>query len=142
MSEYAAAGIEAASIDGLIAERLTLTPGGTTLVRTMHAHGARTCLVSGGYSLFTGPIAARIGFEEERANRLGLAEGRLDGTVAEPIVGRAAKRETLIELREKTGLGPAATMAVSRSSPDPPAMACATASWLLAQPSTARARSR
>ena len=112
------AGIEAASIDGLIAERLTLTPGGTTLVRTMRAHGARTCLVSGGFSLFTGPIAARIGFEEERANRLGLAEGRLDGTVAEPIVGRAAKRETLIELREKTGLGPAATMAVGDGAND------------------------
>ena len=40
-------------VDGLIADTLTLTPGGRTLVRTMAAHGAHTCLVSGGFTLFT-----------------------------------------------------------------------------------------
>ncbi|WP_267425087.1 phosphoserine phosphatase SerB [Methylobacterium sp. GC_Met_2] len=100
------------AVDGLIAEQLSLTPGGPTLVRTLRAHGARTCLVSGGFTLFTGPIAAMIGFHEHRSNVLGVADGRLTGTVEDPIVGKAEKRATLIELRGVLGLDAADTLAV------------------------------
>ncbi|MBL7406125.1 HAD-IB family phosphatase, partial [Escherichia coli] len=86
-----------------IAEHLTLNPGGRTLVRTMRAHGAHTCLVSGGFTLFTGPIAAMIGFDEHRSNVLGVADGRLTGRVEDPIVGKAEKRATLIALRGDLG---------------------------------------
>ena len=110
--------IPVGAVDGLIAERLTLTPGGRTLVRTMRAHGAQTCLVSGGFTLFTGPIAAMIGFHEHRSNVLGVAEGRLSGTVEDPIVGKAEKRATLIELRGTLGLGPADTLAVGDGAND------------------------
>ena len=106
------------AVDGLIAEHLSLTPGGTTLVRTMRAHGARTCLVSGGFTLFTGPIAGMIGFEEHRANVLGVADGRLTGSVEDPIVGKAEKRAALIELRDGLGLGPAETLAVGDGAND------------------------
>ena len=61
-------------------------------------HGAWTALVSGGFDVFTGPIAARIGFQENRANRLLEADGRLTGAVAEPILGRAAKAAALDEI--------------------------------------------
>ncbi|MFL5025936.1 MAG: HAD-IB family phosphatase, partial [Microvirga sp.] len=40
-------------VDEIIEKRITLTPGVTTLVRTMRANGAYTCLVSGGFTLFT-----------------------------------------------------------------------------------------
>src|SRR5689334_23346985 len=50
----------------VIATRVKLTPGGPTLVATMRANGAHTCLVSGGFTSFTGPIAAMIGFDENR----------------------------------------------------------------------------
>ncbi|SFL39062.1 phosphoserine phosphatase SerB [Methylobacterium pseudosasicola] len=110
--------IPVTAVDGLIADQLSLTPGGPTLVRTMRAHGARTCLVSGGFTLFTGPIAGMIGFEEHRANVLGVADGRLTGTVEDPIVGKAEKRATLIELRDALGLGPAETLAVGDGAND------------------------
>ncbi len=84
----------------------------------MRAHGARTCLVSGGFTLFTGPIAAMIGFHEHRSNLLGVADGRLTGTVEDPIVGKAEKRATLIELRDTLGLGPADTLAVGDGAND------------------------
>ena len=106
------------AIDRLIAERITLTPGGRTLVRTMRAHGAHTCLVSGGFTLFTGPVGAKLGFDENRANRLTLAGERLAGTVEEPIVGKVAKRETLIELRGRFGLASAETLAVGDGAND------------------------
>ena len=50
--------------------RITLTPGGRQLVQTMRAHGAYTCLVSGGFTPFTSVVAERIGFQENRANTL------------------------------------------------------------------------
>ncbi|MEE7448914.1 phosphoserine phosphatase SerB [Methylobacterium radiotolerans] len=106
------------AVDGLIAEHLTLTPGGGTLVRTMRAHGAHTCLVSGGFTLFTGPIAAMIGFDEHRSNVLGVADGRLTGLVEDPIVGKAEKRATLIALRGQLGLGAAETLAVGDGAND------------------------
>ena len=46
------------------------TPGGRELVMTMRAHGAYTCLISGGFTLFTNAVAAMIGFQENRANEL------------------------------------------------------------------------
>ncbi|MGU3421907.1 phosphoserine phosphatase SerB [Methylobacterium sp. D54C] len=110
--------IPVGAVDGLIAEHLTLTPGGGTLVRTMRAHGAQTCLVSGGFTLFTGPIAAMIGFDEHRSNVLGVADGRLTGLVEDPIVGKAEKRATLIALRGQLGLGAAETLAVGDGAND------------------------
>jgi phosphoserine phosphatase len=111
-------GLSATVADELIGTRITLTPGGKTLVATMRAHGAYTCLVSGGFTLFTGPIAGLIGFDEARANRLDLADGRLAGTVAEPIVGAETKRATLLELREKLDLAPEDTLAVGDGAND------------------------
>lgn len=110
--------IPVGAVDTLIGERLSLTRGGPALVRTMRAHGARTCLVSGGFTLFTGPIAGMIGFHEHRANVLGIAGERLTGTVEEPIVGKAEKRATLIALRGTLGLGHADTLAVGDGAND------------------------
>lgn len=110
--------IPVGAVDGLIADTLTLTPGGRTLVRTMAAHGAHTCLVSGGFTLFTGPIAEKLGFAENRANRLAIADGRLTGAVEDPIVGKAEKRATLIALRDRLGLSPAETLAVGDGAND------------------------
>ena len=42
-----------------LASRITLTAhGGRALVQTMRADGSYTCLVSGGFTLFTGPVAS------------------------------------------------------------------------------------
>jgi len=98
------AGLPITVVDEVIAKRITLTPGGPTLVRTMRRHGAHTCLVSGGFTVFTARIAALIGFDENRGNRLAIADGCLLGTVAEPVFGRDAKLATLKELRLRLGL--------------------------------------
>jgi len=111
-------GLPVSVVDGIIAERIRLTPGGRTLVASMRANGAYTCLVSGGFTLFTGPIATTLGFDEHRANRLGIVMDRLDGHVAEPILGREAKRDALLELRTRLGLQPAETLAVGDGAND------------------------
>lgn len=116
-------GLSVHVIDGLIRDAIRLTPGGRTLVATMRAHGAVTCLVSGGFTLFTGPIGATLGFDETRANRLAVADGHLTGVVEEPIVGAEAKRATVLELRERLSLSPADTLAVGDGANDLPMLA-------------------
>ena len=74
--------------------------------RPCGANGGTTCLVSGGFTLFTGPVGAMIGFDENRGNTLIVEDGKLAGRVEEPILGREAKLATLIELRERLGLAP------------------------------------
>ena len=112
------AGLDAAVIDDVLARRITLTPGATALLATMKAHGAYCALVSGGFTAFTGHIAATLGFDEHRANTLEISEGRLTGKVGEPILGRAAKRERLAELLAEPGLEAADAIAVGDGAND------------------------
>jgi phosphoserine phosphatase len=98
-------GLPVKTIDEVIEKHITLTPGGRTLLATMRANGAFTCLVSGGFTLFTDRIAAMVGFDEARANTLTLEGDKLAGKVNEPIFGRETKRATLIELRTRLKLG-------------------------------------
>jgi phosphoserine phosphatase len=111
-------GLPVATVEEVIARHITPTPGGRTLVATMRQNGATTCLVSGGFTLFTGHIAAMLGFDEHRGNTLVVENERLAGRVAEPVLGREAKRATLIELRERSGLSPHETLAVGDGAND------------------------
>jgi phosphoserine phosphatase len=113
-------GLPVAVVDEVIEKRITLTPGARTLIATMRASGALTCLVSGGFTLFTGRIAALAGFDEHRGNTLIVEDGKLAGRVAEPILGRDAKLATLIELRDRLGLSPNDTLAAGDGANDIP----------------------
>ncbi|MCC4231747.1 phosphoserine phosphatase SerB [Sphingobium soli] len=88
-------GLLDSAIDQCRAERVRVMPGAKALVRTMKARGARTLLVSGGFTRFTGPVAAEIGFDAHVANVLEIADGALLGTVETPIVDAARKRAEL-----------------------------------------------
>jgi phosphoserine phosphatase len=111
-------GLSLSVADEVIEKRLTLTPGGRTLVQTMRRSGAHTCLVSGGFTLFTRRVATMIGFDENRGNTLVTDGEKLSGTVAEPVLGREAKLATLIELRQRLGLSVAETLAVGDGAND------------------------
>jgi phosphoserine phosphatase len=119
-------GLPQAVVDEVIEKRIVLSPGGRTLVATMRTHGAYTCLVSGGFTLFTSRIAAMIGFAEHHSNTLLVDDhGRLSGHVAEPILGREAKLDTLKELRQRLGLAEQQTLAVGDGANDIPMIAAA-----------------
>ncbi len=112
------AGLDAGVVDKAIEERITLTPGGTTLVRTMRAHGGYAVLVSGGFTLFTSRIAEKIGFDENHANVLKIEDGKFIGVVEEPILGKAAKLATLRDLEARLQLAPGETMAIGDGAND------------------------
>jgi phosphoserine phosphatase len=111
-------GLDVATIDHVLATRITLTQGGRELVATMRANGGYTALVSGGFTAFTSRIAERLGFDENRANRLMSENGRLTGHVAEPILGRQAKVDTLNEICARLDIGVEQAMAVGDGAND------------------------
>jgi phosphoserine phosphatase len=111
-------GLPVSVIDEVLAKRITPTPGGRELVATMRAHGAYTCLISGGFTLFTSAVAKMVGFDEHRANELIVRDGKLTGEVREPILGRATKLATLIELTESFDLDDIDTLVVGDGAND------------------------
>jgi phosphoserine phosphatase len=114
-------GLPASTIERVIAERIRPNSGAATLVKTMRAHGAYSCVVSGGFTAFMAPLAAAIGFDEYHANTL-LADsaGILTGEVAEPVLGREAKRDRLLALRQRLALEREDTLAVGDGANDIP----------------------
>ena len=111
-------GLPVSVVDEVLAKRIRLTPGGRELVMTMRAHGAYTCLISGGFTLFAKAVAAKIGFQENRANELVVHDGKFTGEVREPILGRETKLATLIELSEAFELDQIDTLVVGDGAND------------------------
>ncbi len=110
--------LDAASLEQVYDERVTLMPGAATLIATMKAAGARCALVSGGFTVFTDRVAARLGFDHTQANRLELADGRLTGRIEPPILGKEAKLAALERLKRDMGLSHALTLAVGDGAND------------------------
>ncbi len=111
-------GLPLSVIDKVISTRISLMPGGVELVRTMRKHGAYTALVSGGFTSFTRRVAEMIGFNEDRANTLLHDGAHLSGTVSDPILGREAKVEKLVEIADRLGLSPQDAIAVGDGAND------------------------
>ncbi|MBR0555164.1 phosphoserine phosphatase SerB [Ciceribacter sp. L1K23] len=111
-------GLPVTVVDEVIARRITLTSGGPELIATMKARGHYTALVSGGFTVFTTRIAATLGFDENRANILLEKDGHLTGEVAEPILGKQAKVDALIDITARLGIEPADAIAVGDGAND------------------------
>lgn len=98
--------------------RITLMPGGATLLATMKAHGAYTALVSGGFTAFTSHVATLLGFDENRANTLLVEDGKLTGDVARPILGREAKVQALADITTRLNISEIDVLAVGDGAND------------------------
>lgn len=111
-------GLDEAVITRVLEQRITYMPGGRTLVATMKANGAYAALVSGGFSAFTTSVANALGFDENRANSLIVADGKLTGKVGDPILGKQAKVDALEDITARLGLGVADVIAVGDGAND------------------------
>lgn len=83
---------------------VTVTPGVPELIAEVHARGGAVAAVSGGFHEVLDPIAAELGIDHARANRLEVADGRLTGRSTGPVIDAAAKRDTLESLRLNLGI--------------------------------------
>lgn len=105
-------------IGQVLATRITYMPGGVTLVKTMKAQGAYAALVSGGFTAFTAQVAQALGFDENRANTLLVADGKLTGDVARPILGKAAKVTALEDISARLNIRESDVLAVGDGAND------------------------
>ena len=111
-------GLDRTTLQSVMGTRISFTPGGKKLVRTMRAHGAKTALVSGGFTLFTGFVAGELAFDSHHANILEFDDEKLAGTVREPILGREAKLETMRRIEGEHGIAPVETLSLGDGAND------------------------
>lgn len=114
------AGLAEDVVQTCLSERIRPMPGALQLVRTMAGWGAHTVLVSGGFTSFTGPVAAQIGFAEVHANVLEIKNGRLTGRLIGAIVDAETKRRVLQSAASRCDLSLQGTMSVGDGANDIP----------------------
>ena len=82
------------------------TSGAIELVHTMRANGAKCYLVSGGFDVITGPVAALCGFHDHHANHMHVRDDKILGTVQTPVLDRNAKAAYLAHYCKQNGIDP------------------------------------
>ena len=105
-------------IDQVLKERIDLMPGGETLVSTMRKNGAYTALISGGFTSFSSVIAAKLGFNEYRSNRLLIKDGLLTGELLPPIMDATAKVDAFDEITATLNIKDSEVLAVGDGAND------------------------
>jgi phosphoserine phosphatase len=123
------AGAPESVLERVYQERLRLNPGVERFVHACQQAGLKTLLVSGGFTYFSERIRTRLGLDFTRANTLGIAHGRLTGTLLErpwgDIVDGAEKKRVVLEVCELMGISTEQAIAVGDGANDLPMMQAA-----------------
>ena len=118
-------GLDTAALQRVYDERLRLSPGAEVMLAGLKAAGLKVLLVSGGFTFFTERLQARLGLDYAYSNTLGVADGKLTGTVLGPIVDADAKAARVIETCTLLGCPPSQAIAVGDGANDLKMMAAA-----------------
>ena len=94
-------GLPADALEAVYRERLALTPGAEVLLAAAREAGAKTLLVSGGFTFFTERLRDRLGLDANASNVLEIAGGKLTGRVLGDIVDADRKAAALRAMRER-----------------------------------------
>ena len=113
-------GLPESKLQEVFDKRITYTKGAKSLVATMKANGAKCVLVSGGFTFFTSRVGVGVGFDVDESNILNIVEGKLTGTVQEPILDSGAKVNALHFYCEEVGIRPFMCVAVGDGANDIP----------------------
>ncbi|TXK17607.1 phosphoserine phosphatase SerB [Homoserinibacter sp. GY 40078] len=113
------------SVFAEVGRRITVTRGVPELVDGVHRAGGKVAVVSGGFHEVIDPLAAHLGLDHWRANRLEIADGVLTGQVVPPVIDAPAKADALREWADEHGIPLAQTLAVGDGANDLPMMALA-----------------
>ncbi|NLA66487.1 MAG: phosphoserine phosphatase SerB [Leucobacter sp.] len=98
--------------------KVRLSPGIRELIAHVHELGGKVGVVSGGFHEVLDPLAADLGLDFWRANRLQVIDGKLTGVTVGPVIDAAAKAATLQEWASETGIPLEHTVAVGDGAND------------------------
>jgi phosphoserine phosphatase len=93
------AGLPVAALERVYDERLRLSDGAARMLAGFTAIGAKTALLSGGFTFFTDRLKAQLKLDYTISNTLDIVDGKLTGRLAGPIVDAAVKAATLRRLK-------------------------------------------
>jgi phosphoserine phosphatase len=113
-------GLPESALQEVYDQRVRLMAGAEALMKALKAQGIYTMLVSGGFSFYTSRIKERLGFDEERSNRLEILDGALTGRVLPPILDKNAKLAALEEGCAKLGISANEAIAIGDGANDLP----------------------
>jgi len=113
-------GLPVTKLDETFEKRITIMPGAKELITTMKENGARTVLVSGGFTFFTERVQQVVGFDVQEANILEIDGTNLSGKVREPILDKTAKLNALLFYSEEIGINTHSALAVGDGANDLP----------------------
>lgn len=119
------AGLETAALERVYAERLRLSPGAEAMLAAFKAVGAKTMLVSGGFTFFTDRLRARLGLDYTASNVLEEADGKLTGRVLGGIVDAAVKADAVRRMREVPAMADKLIVGIGDGANDLPMLAIA-----------------
>jgi phosphoserine phosphatase len=95
------AGLPVAALERVYADRVRLSPGAQTMLRGFKAAGAKTLLVSGGFTFFTERLKALVGFDYALGNDLEIIDNTLTGRIAGEIVDARSKARRFRQLADE-----------------------------------------
>ena len=101
-------------------EKLVITQGASTLVKTMRANGATTALVSGGFTAITEIVRKKLNFDLCYGNTLVVDSSIVTGNLKPPIIDGDAKAAILDQECEKLEISRHDTLAVGDGANDIP----------------------
>lgn len=101
-----------------VRQRITITPGARTFIRTLKRMGMKTAIVSAGFTRFADRLAADLGIDYSLSNTLDIQDGVLTGKLAGDLVDGPRKAAFLREIATKEGISPAQVVAVGDGAND------------------------
>ncbi len=119
------AGVPVAALERVYVERLELSPGAERMLAGFKAAGAKTLLVSGGFTFFAERLKPRLDFDETASNTLEIAGGKLTGHVLQPVVDAKAKAARLSAMRERYAADGGIVVAIGDGANDLPMLRAA-----------------
>jgi phosphoserine phosphatase len=118
-------GMPATDLARVYEERLRLSPGATRMLDAFRAAGARTLLVSGGFTFFTDRLQARLALDYTLSNVLEITDGRLTGRITGDVVDGEAKAARFAELASRYRGADGIAVAIGDGANDLPMLAAA-----------------
>ncbi len=119
------AGLDVSVLERVYVGRLLVSPGAEKMLAAFHAVGARSLLVSGGFTFFTERLKKRLGLDYTVSNTLEVVGNKLTGRIEGPVVDANAKADSLRTLATELARGDGLTVAIGDGANDLPMLALA-----------------
>lgn len=101
-----------------VKERITVTPGARTFIRTLKRMGMKTAIVSAGFTRFADHLAESLGIDYSLSNTLEIEDGVLTGRLAGELVDGPRKASFLREIAGREGISASQVVAVGDGAND------------------------